>query len=186
MHGRASCRATLPKCSRSSRPNHPPLEPEPHFLRLGLFCTAQTRVVIPPTGGETTPQFLDSHTHHQPFPHGVFLDTSVPNINREGGNMTHSIVHISTQPPYFAGCPIGFSGWTDDFERNIAAIQFSLDGGEHWTEYSTPGVSAERGVRWQFAFTPPHAGRYLLNVRARNGSDAVSDLVSVKQPAQCS
>ena len=37
--------------------------------------------------------------------------------------MTHSNVHISTQPPYFAGCPIGFSGWADDFERNIAAIQ---------------------------------------------------------------
>ena len=100
--------------------------------------------------------------------------------------MTHSNVHISTQPPYFAGCPIGFSGWTDDFERNIAAIQFSLDGDSHWTEYVTPGVSSERGVRWQFAFTHPHAGRYLLNVRARNGSGAVSDLVSVKQPAQCS
>lgn len=61
--------------------------------------------------------------------------------------MTHSNVHISTQPPYFADCPIGFSGWTDDFERNIAAIQFSLDGGNHWTEYATPGVSSERGVR---------------------------------------
>lgn len=92
--------------------------------------------------------------------------------------MTHPDLHISTQPPYFAGRPIGFSGWVDDFERNIAAIQFSLDGGEHWTEYATPGVSAERGVRWQFAFTPPHAGRYLLSVRARNGSGGVSDLVS--------
>ena len=92
--------------------------------------------------------------------------------------MTHPDLHISTQPPYFAGQPIGFSGWVDDFERSVAAIQFSLDGGEHWTEYATPGVSAERGVRWQFAFTPPHAGRYLLNVRARNGSGDVSDLVS--------
>ena len=92
--------------------------------------------------------------------------------------MTHPDLHTSTQPPYFAGCPIGFSGWADDFERNIAAIQFSLDGGVHWTEYATPGVSAERGVRWQFAFTPPHAGRYLLSVRARNGSGSVSDLVS--------
>ena len=92
--------------------------------------------------------------------------------------MIHPDLHISTRPPYFAGCPIGFSGWADDFECNITAIQFSLDGGEHWTEYATPGVSAERGVRWQFAFTPPHAGRYLLNVRARNGSGSVSDLVS--------
>lgn len=100
--------------------------------------------------------------------------------------MTHSNVHISIQPPYFAGQTIGFSGWVDDLERNMAAIQFSLDGGSHWTEYATPGVSSERGVRWQFAFTPPHAGRYLLNVRARNGSGAVSDFVSVKQPAQCS
>ena len=55
--------------------------------------------------------------------------------------MPHSNVHISTQPPYFAGCPIGFSSWTDDIKQHVAAIQFSLDGGEHWTEYSTPGVS---------------------------------------------
>ncbi len=113
-----------------------------------------------------------------PFQRGALLGTIIFNINREGGNMTNPGLHISTQPPYFAGYPIGFSGWADDFERNIAAIQFSLDGGEHWTEYATPGVSAERGIRWQFAFTPPRAGRYLLNVRTRNGSGSVSDLVS--------
>lgn len=122
--------------------------------------------------------FPPALAYRSPFPRDAFLDTIVPSTNREGGSMNHPDLHISTQPPYFAGQPIGFSGWVDDFERSIAAIQFSLDGGEHWTEYATPGVSAERGVRWQFAFTPPRAGRYLLNVRARNGFGDVSDLVS--------
>lgn len=87
-------------------------------------------------------------------------------------------LEISTEPPYFVGRAIGFSGWVDDFEHNIAAVQFSLDGGAHWTEYGTPGVSLERGVRWQFTYTPQKPGRYLLSVRAVNGSGNVSTLVS--------
>lgn len=93
-------------------------------------------------------------------------------------NKGPAALSISTEPPYVVGRPIGFSGWVDDFERNIAAVQFSLDGGAHWTEYGTPGVSLERGVRWQFAYTPEKAGRYLLSVRSVNGSGEASTLVS--------
>ena len=85
---------------------------------------------------------------------------------------------VSAEPPYFTGRAIGFSGWVDDFAHNIAAVQFSLDGGEHWTQYATPGVTAERGVRWSFAYTPQRPGRYLLSVRAVNGAGSCSDLVS--------
>ena len=87
-------------------------------------------------------------------------------------------LEISTEPPYFVGRAIGFSGWVDDFERNISAVQFSLDGGVHWTEYATPGVSSERGVRWKFTYAPQRPGRYLLTVRAVDGEGGVSTLVS--------
>lgn len=92
--------------------------------------------------------------------------------------MPNSKLNVSNESPYFVGRAIGFSGWVDDFERNISAVQFSLDGGTHWTEYATPGVSSERGVRWQFTYTPQQPGRYLLAVRAVDGAGVVSTLVS--------
>ena len=92
--------------------------------------------------------------------------------------MSNGNLEITAKPPYFVGRAIGFSGWVDDFEHNIAAVQFSLDGGEHWTEYATSGTSAERGVRWKFAYTPTKPGRFLLSVRAVNGAGEASMLVS--------
>ena len=53
--------------------------------------------------------------------------------------MPNPNLEISVEPPYFVGRVVGFSGWVDDFEHSIAAVQFSLDGGVHWTEYATPG-----------------------------------------------
>lgn len=92
--------------------------------------------------------------------------------------MSNGNLEITAKPPYFVGRAIGFSGWVDDFEHNIAAVQFSLDGGEHWTEYATPGTSADRGVRWRFTYTPQKAGHYLLSVRAVSGTGETSTLVS--------
>lgn len=92
--------------------------------------------------------------------------------------MSNPNLEISVEPPYFAGRAVGFSGWVDDFEHSIAAVQFSLDGGVHWTEYATPGTSADRGVRWRFMYTPQKAGHYLLSVRAVSGIGETSTLVS--------
>ena len=34
-----------------------------------------------------------------------------------------------TRPPYYAGAPIEFAGYVDDFDRTICAMEFSLDDG---------------------------------------------------------
>ena len=83
-----------------------------------------------------------------------------------------------TRPPYYAGAPIEFAGYVDDFEHNVAAMQFSLDDGATWTTYETRGVMADKGVNWHFTYTPPHPGRYLLKARAIDGEGNASALVA--------
>ena len=83
-----------------------------------------------------------------------------------------------TRPPYYAGRPIAFSGYVDDFEKPIAAMEFSLDGGASWTAYPTEAVDKSRGVNWQFVYTPPRAGRYLLQARPVTADGTHSPLVA--------
>ena len=67
-----------------------------------------------------------------------------------------------TRPPYYAGQPIEFAGYVDDFDRTICAMEFSLDDGASWTAYPTAAVDKSRGVNWRFVYTPEAPGRYLL------------------------
>ena len=79
---------------------------------------------------------------------------------------------------HYVGEPVVFEGYADDFEHNIAAVQFSLDDGASWTAYPTQGARSDRGVRWTFSYTPQRAGRYLLKARAVDGRGAPSSLIS--------
>ena len=56
------------------------------------------------------------------------------------------------------GVPMTFSGYAHDYDKAIVAVQFSLDGGAHWTEHATPGVTSDRLVQWEFEFIPKRAG----------------------------
>lgn len=76
------------------------------------------------------------------------------------------------------GESIRFSGYVDDFDHNVSAIEFSLDDGAHWTTYETPGVQQERGVSWEFAYTPQLPGIYHLKVRAVDGRGNAAYLVA--------
>ncbi len=69
---------------------------------------------------------------------------------------------------YPVGEPIEFSGYADDYDTAIAAVQFSLDDGEHWTTYPVENADARRWVRWRFSYTPEQAGVYLLQSRSVN------------------
>lgn len=76
------------------------------------------------------------------------------------------------------GEPRTFTGFVDDFESNIAAIEFSLDDGEHWTSYAVKDASPKAGISWSFSYTPTQAGWHFLKVRAQDGAGNPSDLIS--------
>ena len=67
-----------------------------------------------------------------------------------------------------AGDPIELKGVAYDFGHAIVGVQFSLDGGEHWTTYPCEGMTDERTVSWSFRFIPERAGRYALSIRSVN------------------
>lgn len=72
------------------------------------------------------------------------------------------------------GEPLRLNGYADDFDKEISAVQFSLNDGQDWTEYETPDADGERLLRWSFLFTPPEAGTYTMLVRSKNCEGEVS------------
>lgn len=72
------------------------------------------------------------------------------------------------------GRPVTLTGYATDFDRAIAAVQFSLDGGRTWTTYETPGTSSERNLSWRFSYTPRRAGRYRMLIRSVNEDGVAS------------
>ena len=77
------------------------------------------------------------------------------------------------------GEPLEFDGYVDDFERNVSAMQFSLDGGATWTTYQTAGAVIDKGVNWHFVYRPERPGRYRLRVRSVNEDGRHSPLADV-------
>ena len=64
-----------------------------------------------------------------------------------------------TRTPYYAGAPIEFAGYVDDFDRAICAIEFSLDDGASWTVYPNAAVDKSNSGNWKFVYTPETNGR---------------------------
>ena len=80
------------------------------------------------------------------------------------------------------GAPMTFSGYAHDYDKAIVAVQFSLDGGAHWTEHATPGATSDRLVQWEFEFIPKRSGEYRLlgrSVNAHGQASPTPDGVSV-------
>ena len=77
-----------------------------------------------------------------------------------------------------AGDQIAFEGYADDLGSPIAAVEFSLDGGETWTSYETPDTNTESWVYWTFSYATQDAGEYRLTVRAVTADGEVSPLLS--------
>lgn len=72
------------------------------------------------------------------------------------------------------GQTVRFKGTAYDFGHCIAAVEFSLDDGAHWTRYETPGTNDYQNVTWTFDYVPEQVGFYVLKVRSVNDEGTAS------------
>jgi hypothetical protein len=66
------------------------------------------------------------------------------------------------------GKPLTIAGYANDYDKRIIAVQFSLDDGETWTTYETPGTVPDKNLYWKFEYVPEQPGDYQLLVRSVN------------------
>ena len=79
---------------------------------------------------------------------------------------------------FAVGDQINIEGYADDCGKAIKAIEFSMDGGESWTNFETAGATGDAWVYWHFGYTAEAAGTYKLDVRAVAEDGTVSPLAS--------
>ena len=103
-------------------------------------------------------QFLD--LEEPPAP-PVYVPTDKDFVNRPN-------VAVKGPSTCFVGEPAVFTGWADDYDKRITAIEVSLDDGAHWRELATPGCDSDRLLTWSFTYTPQEVGLYMLKARAVN------------------
>lgn len=72
------------------------------------------------------------------------------------------------------GQNVVIKGSAYDFGHAIAAIEFSLDEGAHWTRYETKGTNDYQNLTWTFSFVPEKPGMYAMRVRSVNDEGQVS------------
>ncbi len=80
---------------------------------------------------------------------------------------------------FSAGDQITFEGYADDYDVPVAAVEFSMDGGETWTRCATENTSTKKWVYWYFTVDVPEAaGAYRMDVRCVTADGKVSALAS--------
>ncbi len=100
---------------------------------------------------------------------------ALPDFVDDGHDFTNR-PNVSCKAEYvgYVGQTMRFEGWADDYDKRIIAVEFSLDGGEHWTRQSTEGTDAVRWVWWTFDWIPEEEGDYRMLVRSVNEDDKSS------------
>ena len=56
------------------------------------------------------------------------------------------------------GKTVSLTGTAYDFGHSISAIEFSLDDGQNWTRYETPGTNDYQNLTWTFDWEPKDSG----------------------------
>lgn len=74
------------------------------------------------------------------------------------------------------GRPLVFEGYANDYDKRIKAVQFSLDDGETWTTYETPGTVPDKNLYWKFEYVPEQIGAYQLLIRSVNEDGVASPI----------
>lgn len=64
------------------------------------------------------------------------------------------------------GKPYTFSGYATAWDKRIAGVEFSMDGGVTWTRFDTPEVNMDNWVIWNFTYTPETDSAYVLSIRS--------------------
>lgn len=82
------------------------------------------------------------------------------------------------QNSFAVGDLVAFEGYADDCGTAIAAVEFSMDGGETWTTCETKDATGDHWVYWHFEYVTEAAGTYKLDVRAVTEEGTVSPLAS--------
>ena len=109
----------------------------------------------------------------------VTHEDKVPEMQSADDAQRAKIAVLNNVAKTFAiGDQITFEGYADDYDVAIAAIEFSMDGGETWTACATEGATTDKWVYWYFTYETEAAGTYKLDVRARTAEGPVSPLAS--------
>lgn len=107
----------------------------------------------------------------------VTKEDKVPDVIQPENTYQVSVLN-RFRDAFNVGDMIGFEGYADDFNTSIAAIEFSMDGGETWTTCETPNTTSRLWVYWHFDYLAETAGDYKLDVRAVAADGTVSPLAS--------
>ena len=71
------------------------------------------------------------------------------------------------------GKPVTFSGYAEDYGKQIVSVQFSLDNGANWTTYDVSDSTDDLWVHWTFSYGQPARGRGRVHGRLRWGRGRV-------------
>lgn len=76
-----------------------------------------------------------------------------------------------------AGQPYTVKGYASAWDDPIAALEFSLDGGQTWSRYDTPSTNTNQWVTWDYTIDPPADANtaYVLSVRAVSASGLITE-----------
>jgi len=103
----------------------------------------------------------------------------LPEVEQRADDLRAEIaISNKAEEAFNFGEEIAFEGYADDLGSPIAAIEFSLDGGETWTTFETADTKVEKWVYWNFSFIPEEKGDYQLIARAKTADGTVSPLAA--------
>lgn len=108
----------------------------------------------------------------------VTAEAETPVVETADVETKINVLNFSDGITWKQGQEICFEGYADDNGSPIAAVEFSMDGGETWTAYATENTTTDRWVYWHFSYIAEQPGTYALSVRARTAEGAVSKLLS--------
>lgn len=107
------------------------------------------------------------------------ISDDVPEVEGPDDDYRAKVSILSTVHDDFSvGDMISFEGYADDCGTKVAAVEFSLDGGQTWTSFDTSSSNTEDWVYWHFDYVAEKAGTYKLDVRAVAEDGTVSPLAS--------